>query len=159
MKGETTSQYRNTSEYRAWINMNQRCYNKNTKQYKDYGGRGIKVCDRWRFSFLNFIKDMGMKASPRLTLDRINNNGDYTPGNCRWATMKQQTHNRRSQDVLHRNKIMKQRYLNLERGIYFRTSKQAWVACVQSDGKKKVLGQSVDRKKVEKLLIDHAMSM
>jgi hypothetical protein len=84
-----------TPEYRAWIKMKTRCYNHNYEQFKDYGGRGIRVCDHWINSFENFLADMGRKPSKQLTLDRKNNEGNYEPGNCRWATRLQQCHNRR----------------------------------------------------------------
>ena len=83
-----------TPEYKAWLGMKERCYNKNHTNYKDWGGRGIKVCKRWINSFPNFLKDMGRKPKGTL-LDRINNNGNYTPKNCRWATMQQSNKNRR----------------------------------------------------------------
>ncbi len=85
-----------TPEYRAWRAMIDRCYRTKDKPYKNYGGRGIKVCDRWRHDFLAFLADMGRKPSPELTLDRFpNNNGNYEPGNCRWATRKEQYANSR----------------------------------------------------------------
>lgn len=86
----------NLVEYRAWINMKARCYNSNVPNYENYGGRGITVCDRWRSNFDNFYTDIGSRPSSRYSLDRIDNDGNYEPSNCRWATDKQQLKNRRS---------------------------------------------------------------
>lgn len=82
-----------TAEYRCWVAMLARCHNPHTKAFKDYGGRGISVCDRWR-DFANFLADMGRRPKG-LTLDRINNDGNYELSNCRWATALEQRHNQR----------------------------------------------------------------
>ena len=82
------------SVYSAWIEMRQRCNNPKNHQAHNYGGRGIKVCARWRV-FANFEADMGPRPGPKYSLDRIRTNGDYRRGNCRWATTKQQAHNQR----------------------------------------------------------------
>lgn len=80
---------RMTKEYSAWSMMLQRCYNPKDEKYKSYNKRGIIVCDRWKTSFVNFLKDMGKKPSPFHRLYRRNINGNYEPDNCRWATFNQ----------------------------------------------------------------------
>jgi hypothetical protein len=84
-----------SSEYKAWDSMRYRCANPKHKSYALYGGRGITVCDRWQVSFDNFYADMGPKPSAKHSLDRIDVNGNYEPGNCRWATWSEQRRNQR----------------------------------------------------------------
>lgn len=88
-----TASSKPTSTYRTWQGMHTRCNNPLNHDYSNYGGRGIKVCERWK-SFENFLSDMGEKP-PNLTLDRINNDGDYEPLNCRWTTRSVQNSNQR----------------------------------------------------------------
>lgn len=112
--------------YQVWQAMKDRCNNPRNKSYKYYGGRGIRVCDRWLESYANFLADMGT-APKGMQLDRIDNDGNYEPSNCRWAT--------RSQQILNR------RYSNPSgyRGVYRRPSKK-WYASIVINGKHQVIG-------------------
>ena len=98
-----------TPEYRAWRSMRYRVLNpdKGNKRYHIYGGRGIKICDRWLESFENFLADMGRKPSPEHSIDRKDNDGDYCPENCRWATSTEQAYNRRTNRIVYFNGVSK----------------------------------------------------
>lgn len=85
-----------TSAYRSWCSILQRCTNPKNRKFKDYGGRGIGVCDRWVNSFENFFEDIGAKPDGKYSVGRIDNDGNYEPGNCRWETPEQQSRNRRN---------------------------------------------------------------
>lgn len=87
---------RSSPEYAAWRAMLERCHNPAAQAYYNYGARGIGVCDRWRSSFTAFYADVGPRPSAEHSLDRIDNEGGYAPGNCRWATSQQQATNKRN---------------------------------------------------------------
>lgn len=105
-------------EYKSWHSMKSRCYSDNYIASDKYMKRGIKVCDEWLFSFDQFYKDMGSKPSPQHSLDRIENDGNYEPGNCRWATKIQQSINR----GLFKNNVSGQA------GVTFCNTEQKWCA-------------------------------
>lgn len=94
--GET---HPDTPEYTAWLGMHSRCKLRSGIFWKRYGGRGIRVCKRW-FDYRKFLADMGRKPSPRHSMDRINNDGNYCPSNCRWATPEEQQNNTSKNIVL-----------------------------------------------------------
>jgi hypothetical protein len=92
---------RASPEYNAWSGMKSRCINPNVKSFHRYGSRGIRVCDRWLNSFENFLDDMGPRPSPQHSLDRYpDNDGNYEPGNCRWATIEEQAGNRSNSGIV-----------------------------------------------------------
>lgn len=110
-----------TKEYYTWWHMIDRCENPKSFRYEDWGGRDIFVCKRWKNSFELFLKDMGY-CPEGLSLERINNNDGYYPENCKWATPKEQTHNRRG------------------KGYYFNKEAQKWHAAIKRNNKTKHIG-------------------
>lgn len=100
MRGKTTP------EYRAWCGLKSRCLNANHPKFRIYGGRGIRVCDRW-LDFANFLSDMGNKPTPNHSVERVNRHGNYEPGNCIWATQAIQQRNRSTNHILTFNGISK----------------------------------------------------
>jgi hypothetical protein len=90
---------RESREYVTWLKIKNRCYNPDYHNFKFYGGRGIKMCDEW-LDFSNFLSDMGNKPTPNHSIDRIDNNGDYCPTNCRWADAITQANNKSSNVLL-----------------------------------------------------------
>jgi hypothetical protein len=130
------------SEYISWREMKHRCYNPNHKHFKYYGERGVKVCNRWKNSFSNFLEDMGRRPSPKHSIDRINNNGYYAPDNCRWATRSEQGRNKRNNVWLEYEdiKMIKKdwaRFLGVsENYIYRRLKKGKSMGDIISEAKK-----------------------
>lgn len=96
----TTHGGRHTPEYKAWCDLKARCENPNTPNFNNYGGRGIRVCEEWRGSFAAFLADVGPRPSPKHSIDRKDNDGNYEPGNVRWVTTLAQNRNRRSLRLL-----------------------------------------------------------
>ncbi len=93
----------NTPEWEVWKTMKQRCHNPKSKRYPEWGGRGIVVCEQWRKSFEVFISDIGNRPSSQHQIERINNNGNYEPGNVKWATRSEQARNKRNNRLFDAN--------------------------------------------------------
>ena len=100
VKRQTTHGKTHTVEYKIWDSMVQRCTNPKDTGYAGYGGRGIKICHQWLTEFMVFLSDMGPRPSSTHSLDRVDNNGNYEPGNVRWATRKEQERNKRNNHLI-----------------------------------------------------------
>lgn len=118
-----------TTEYKIWDGIIQRCTNPNATGYIDYGGRGIAICDRW-LDFNNFFEDMGNRPSKKMSIDRIDNDGNYCKENCRWATKSEQSYNR--------SKI--KNCSSIYKNVYWNTKMGKWIARVLIDGRRVYLG-------------------
>ena len=123
--------YKDRPLYGIWQQMKSRCYRKTHPRYKDWGGRGITVCDRWLNSYEQFAKDMGEKPTPYHTIDRINNDLGYSPENCRWSTPQEQSDNKRA---LYKNNTSG--HVN----VSYNKNKEKWITRYSLNGKNKYLG-------------------
>jgi hypothetical protein len=120
-----------TPEYRCWKAIKNRCNNPRYKQYQDYGGRGIRVCQRWLDSYENFLIDMGRKPNPTYSIQRRDNDGNYSPENCYWATDEEQRRNKRGSRLVTiqgqtRNLVDWLVELSLPKSTFFWRKKQGW---------------------------------
>lgn len=128
-------------EYEAWKGLSKRCANENTKCYNRYGGRGVTVCNRWRGvdGYPNFLSDMGKKPTAEHSLDRINNDGNYEPNNCRWATKAQQA----------RNTGLRVDNISGIKGVTWDKLKCKWQASISVNSKSIHLGYSTNIEEVK----------
>lgn len=122
-----------SSEHQIWRLMRQRCHNPSYALYPNYGGRGIVMCDRWLNSYANFLNDMGRRPTVKHSIDRVDNDGNYEPDNCRWATHQQQS----------RNKGLQKRNKSGYTGVSFEPHINKWRAKlnVTIDGKRKYVSK------------------
>lgn len=126
-----------TKEYTSWCLMKRRCFNKKREDYKDYGGRGITVCDEWKNSFLAFYNDMGPRPTDKHSIDRIDNNKGYYKENCKWSTPTEQARNKR---------IQKNNKTGCP-GVYFCNTTQKYKATITVKDKTQSLGYFKELKK------------
>lgn len=131
IKTFTTHGKSNTPEYTCWEGIINRCYNKSNRSYRNYGGRGISVCKRWRNSFINFLNDMGLKPNPNLTIERINNNRNYNVTNCKWTTHTIQSRNQRKRKDNASGVV----------GVSWCNSKSKWTAHIGLNNKQIMIGR------------------
>lgn len=131
MRNYTRHDMSRTVEYTTWVDMIQRTCNVNNCNYKYYGARGITVCDRWKNSFGNFINDMGIRPSKKYSIERVDNNGNYEPINCRWATKLGQSHNRRTRSD----------NVSGYPGIWFDRTRGLWQAAIYENLKSVYVGR------------------
>lgn len=120
-----------TPEYYTWASMKSRCNNPNDTGYKDYGGRGIKVCKRWTDSFLSFHEDMGKRPTRSYSIERLDVNGDYEPSNCKWASKQEQARNTR----------VREWNTSGFRGVSWSKERKKWVAQIGVNGTTVGLGR------------------
>ena len=121
-----------SSEYKIWAGMKARCYNKSNASFQHYGGRGITVCDSWLNSFEAFFDDMGNRPTSNHSIDRINNNGNYEPGNCRWTTQFIQCINTRR----------RRKNSSGLRGVFWNKEAEKWVSQISVNKKRVYVGAS-----------------
>lgn len=115
-----------TPEYNTWASIKGRCTCVTNKKYKNYGGRGVQICDRWKNSFENFLQDMGRRPLGCNSIDRINNNGNYSPDNCRWATNNQQSNNKTTSVFMeHNGEVLTASQWSLKLGLKYSIIQQA----------------------------------
>lgn len=140
-------------EYTAWLNMKNRCYNPMYEDYKNYGGAGIFVCERWKDSYANFLADMGTRPSTQHSLDRKCERASYTPDNCRWATIQEQ-------NAVGRRKMQDTNTSGVV-GVSYDSNRQRWIARITEAGVRTILykGPSKDAAVIARLQAEQALGV